>query len=71
MKKNSKKFFLLLSRLEPATHYTILYLSIALLSADELYIYHSDLHIYTQKSHARSHDHSRDHEIFIFNIRLR
>ncbi len=38
MKKNSENFFLLLSRLEPATHYVVLYLSIALLSADELYI---------------------------------
>jgi hypothetical protein len=61
MKKNSENFFLLLSRLESVTHYSVLYLSIALLSADELYICYSDLHIYIQKSH----DHSRDHENFI------
>jgi hypothetical protein len=60
MKKNNEKFFLLLARLESATHYVVLYLSIALLSANELYIYHSDLHIYTQKSH---YDHMITHVI--------
>ncbi len=49
MKKNSEKLFLLLLRFESAIHYIVLYFSIALLSANELYICYFDLHIYIQK----------------------
>jgi hypothetical protein len=51
MKKNNEIFFYYYrdSNLRLITSYTVLYLSTALLSADELYIYYSDLQIYTQK----------------------
>ncbi len=73
MKKNSENFIVntVETRICDSLQYTIVYFFITLLSADELYINHFDLHIYTHKSRVRSHDHSRDYENFIFNIRLK
>ncbi len=73
LKKNSENFIVstVETRICDSLQYIIMYFSIILLSANELYIDHFDLHIYIHKSRVRSHDHSRDYENFIFNIRLK